>query len=247
MIPIVTSKANDGLERMQRALAREGAVALTDAFDAKAISTLGAECDRTLSDPTATATAATLLRRSPMVTALSEEGPIATTARALLGPAAIPFSAFFLDKTLDGNWEMPWHQNLRIPVEEPPPDVPLKVLREHGVPHVIPDRAFLDGVLIARVSLDDQHAENGGLEVVPGSHTDGILTDARVAAVGDAGPGHPCIAPAGTIVFFRALLVHRSLRSTSTDRRRVLQLEFTANELPFGLRWYGLSSNAARA
>ena len=245
MIPIVTSKASDGLERMQGALAREGAVALTDALDAEAISTLGAECERIFSDPIAKA--ASLLRRSPMVAAVSREGPIATSVRALLGAAAIPFSAFFLDKTLDGNWEMPWHQNLRIPVEEPPPDAPLKVLREHGVPHVIPDREFLDGVLIARVSLDDQHAENGGLEVVPGSHNDGILTDARVAAVGDAGPGRLCLAPAGTIVFFRALLVHRSLRSTSTDRRRVLQIEFSASELPFGLRWYGLSSSAARA
>ena len=245
MIPIVTSEASDGIERMQRALAREGAVALTDVFDAEAISTLRAECDRTFSDPTATA--ASLLRRSPMVTALSKEGPIATIVHALLGAAPIPFSAFFLDKTLDGNWVMPWHQNLRIPVEEPPPDVPLKVLREHGVPHVIPDRELLDGVLIARVSLDDHHAENGALEVVPGSHDDGILTDARVAAVGDAGPGQVCFAPAGTVVFFRALLVHRSLRSTSTDRRRVLQLEFSANELPFGLRWYGLPSSAARA
>ncbi|MBX3723274.1 MAG: phytanoyl-CoA dioxygenase family protein [Turneriella sp.] len=178
-----------------------------------------------------------LLKTSELVRKIAAATPLLETVHAHLGPNAVPFSAFFLDKSAHSNWQMPWHQNLRIPVETP---APVTALVENGVAHIIPDAAYLGNVLIARISLDAQRPENGALEVIPGSHLAGILDETAVAAAGDSGNAIcPALAP-GDIFFFNALLVHRSKPSLLRTPRRVLQIEYAPGP-PSGCRWFGLT------
>ena len=85
-------------------------------------------------------------------------------------------------------------------------------------------------VVTAIVFLDDATTENGALRVIPGSHRNGpvprdpsdptrFLTDP--AAV-DAGDAVVIEAPAGTVVWFGAFLVHCSSPNRTTGHRRAL-------------------------
>jgi phytanoyl-CoA dioxygenase PhyH len=97
-------------------------------------------------------------------------------------------------------------------------------------------------IATAVLFLDDAHAGNGGLEVLPGSHRGG-------PRLGGAKPGFGrnelkpesvsddelvlLEVPAGTLVCFGSLLVHRSLPNASdTDRRTLLYSYQPAGRLP---------------
>lgn len=86
-------------------------------------------------------------------------------------------------------------------------------------------------VVTAMLFLDEANAANGCLEVVPGSHKNGkvktwdtpglrnreIDTDAY-----DMSKLMPLEVPAGSVAYFNAFLVHRSLPNTSDQDRRAL-------------------------
>lgn len=87
-------------------------------------------------------------------------------------------------------------------------------------------------VATAMLFLDDATVENGCLEVVPGSHREGVQPRLTVDGFGalemdpnryDASRLLPLEVPAGTVAFFGPFLVHRSLfNRTSHDRRALL-------------------------
>ncbi|WP_051579737.1 phytanoyl-CoA dioxygenase family protein [Pseudonocardia acaciae] len=71
-------------------------------------------------------------------------------------------------------------------------------------------------VVTAMVLLDDAHAGNGALTLVPGSHLDDPAPDPTPVTL---------TASAGTVIFFRSRLLHRSDPNRSdTDRRALLYL-----------------------
>jgi ectoine hydroxylase len=84
----------------------------------------------------------------------------------------------------------------------------------------------------ALLFLDDATRENGCLEVAPGSHTGGVLATRDVEGFGsletdtarfDESRLVALEVPAGSVVFFGSLLVHRSLPNrTDRDRRALL-------------------------
>jgi ectoine hydroxylase len=87
-------------------------------------------------------------------------------------------------------------------------------------------------VMTALIYLDDATVENGCLEVSPGSHRDGMRMGRKMAdgfganeldeAKFDMHTLIPVEAAAGTVVFFGAFLVHRSLPNRSVKDRRAL-------------------------
>jgi ectoine hydroxylase-related dioxygenase (phytanoyl-CoA dioxygenase family) len=86
-------------------------------------------------------------------------------------------------------------------------------------------------IATALVFLDDATRENGCLEVAPGSHTGGVRAQREVEGFGalemdterfDDSRLVALEVPAGTVVFFGSLLVHRSLPNRSDADRRVL-------------------------
>lgn len=76
-------------------------------------------------------------------------------------------------------------------------------------------------VVTAMVLLDDADATNGALTVVPGSHHGEIRDDDEPPRPGDAEPVL-VEAPAGTVVFFHSLVLHRSDPNRSDRDRRAM-------------------------
>ncbi len=179
-----------------------------------------------------------LLRASPAVASVANHPALAPVIRDILGSKARPFAAFFLDKTADSNWQIPWHQNLRLPVAPGNADSNYEIA--HGIPQIIPDAEYLDGVLIVRISLDEQSAENGALEFIPGSHRNGISTPEALEQITQTTPALCPDLAAGSTFLFKALLIHRSRPSQTQAHRRVLQIEYAADCAPPGFAWYGL-------
>jgi ectoine hydroxylase-related dioxygenase (phytanoyl-CoA dioxygenase family) len=87
-------------------------------------------------------------------------------------------------------------------------------------------------VATAMLFLDDATRENGCLEAAPGSHREGVRPMRQVEGFGslemdtdqfDLTRLQPIEATAGSVVFFGAFLVHRSLPNrTNADRRALL-------------------------
>jgi hypothetical protein len=76
--------------------------------------------------------------------------------------------------------------------------------------------------------------------VLPGSHTTGRL-DAAAVAAWSARAGElavDCLVPAGGAVVMRPLVLHASASRDGQGHRRVIHLEYAAEALPDGLRWY---------
>lgn len=106
-------------------------------------------------------------------------------------------------------------------------------------------------IVTAMLFLDEATQENGCLQVVPGSHRDGVWKGRRdgdhfaaneidPAAYPDA-QSLPVEVPAGSVVFFGPFLVHQSAPNTSERERRALLYSYQ----PPG-RWTQLQALKAR-
>ena len=107
-----------------------------------------------------------------------------------------------------------------------------------GVPHVQPPAELLERMLAVRVHLDDCGAENGPVRVIPGSHRAGRLSPAAVDAWRAGAEPVDCLAERGAILAFRPLILHASSPAAAPAHRRVVHLEFAAEELPAPLEWH---------
>lgn len=155
-------------------------------------------------------------------------------------PGARPVRVVAFNKSEGGNWALPWHQDRVIAVQDKA-DVPgfSNWTRKAGVWHVEPPIAFLQRMIFARVHLDPATAENGALELAPGTHDLGKVADTDVGGlVGRLGQAHElCIADRGDILVAGALTLHRSRASQSAARRRAIRIDYSADELPPPLEW----------
>lgn len=174
--------------------------------------------------------------RWPALRSLAHSPPILTLAHALLDDHAAIVRAILFDKSPNANWDVPWHQDTTIAVQQRadvPGFGPWSV--KAGIPHVQPPADVLERVATIRIHLDDCGPDNGPLLVVPASHLAGILRDPDPADCDSRSVC--CDVPAGGIVAMRPLLLHASRRSTAPSHRRVLHLEFASGPLPGGLQW----------
>jgi ectoine hydroxylase-related dioxygenase (phytanoyl-CoA dioxygenase family) len=174
----------------------------------------------------------------PEVTALCRHPGIAALVRKVLGPHAFACKATLFDKTPQANWKVAWHQDLAIAVhgEARPPGWKAWSLKA-GVLHAQPPRTVLDNMLALRLHLDDCNASNGALRLIPGSHRDGRLDEAATEAWKARNTGLRCDVQAGGVLLMRPLILHASSAGDSPAQRRVLHLEFAAQDLPEDLDW----------
>jgi ectoine hydroxylase-related dioxygenase (phytanoyl-CoA dioxygenase family) len=179
-----------------------------------------------------------VLERAPKVWEIVRASPIVPLARGVAGDKAQVVRSILFDKTEQTNWLVPWHQDATIAVREHlevPGFGPWSM--KDGEAHCRPPRNILDGVLVLRVHLDDVGADNGPLRVVPGSHAAGLLPAAEVDRVAKEATYVECCTKAGGVVLMRPHSVHASPKATRPQRRRVLHLEWSVDELPGGLAW----------
>jgi hypothetical protein len=169
-------------------------------------------------------------------------GPLLATPalRGLLGelfPVGCHLTkAIYFDKPAGSNWLVAWHQDLMINVAQRadrPGYGPWTA--KAGWVAVQPPAAVLENTVTIRLHLDDCDATNGALKVVPGSHRQGVVPAESIAS--HTATATVCAVPAGGAMLMKPLLLHASNRSTSARPRRVIHLEFSAEELPAGLAW----------
>jgi ectoine hydroxylase-related dioxygenase (phytanoyl-CoA dioxygenase family) len=170
---------------------------------------------------------------------LAAERAIHDHVTPVVGQGAIPVRALFFDKTPEANWPVLWHQDLTIAVaarhdQEGWGPWSLKA----GIPHVEPPARLLAKMLTIRLHLDDCHADNGPLRVIPGSHALGRLSRERIQAMRQSTEEVTCVAPEGSALLMCPLLLHASSPARTPQHRRVLHIEYAPEDLlPPPLRW----------
>lgn len=156
----------------------------------------------------------------------------------LLGKTARPVRAILFDKHDGANWALGWHQDRVIEVAERievPGYGPWTV--KQGRLRAAPPIALLEKMLTVRIHLDPVRADNAPLCVAPGSHRLGYVAEDAIGDVVSRCGSATCLADAGTVWFYVTPILHGSARSASGSRRRVLQMDIAACDLPGGLRW----------
>ena len=172
---------------------------------------------------------------------LHRSGPIGRVAADCLGEASRPVRAILFDKSAATNWALGWHQDRTIAVRERS-DIddfgPWSV--KAGIAHVEPPFALLEAMLTMRIHLDPVPETNAPLLIALGSHRLGRIAerdiDTSVARCGI----FACTADRGDIWLYATPILHASARAARPEHRRVLQVDFSAQQLPFGLDWLGI-------
>jgi len=172
---------------------------------------------------------------------LARDGPVGAVAASILRGGSHPVRAILFDKTAAANWSLAWHQDRTVAVArrvEVEGFGPWTV--KDGLLHVAPPFAVLAGMVTLRVHLDPVPVTNAPLLVAPGSHRLGRIAEAEVADVVKRCGTAACIADAGDIWLYATPILHASEAARTPVRRRVLQVDFAAGDLPGGLEWSGL-------
>lgn len=107
--------------------------------------------------------------------------------------------------------------------------------------------ALLQQLLSVRLHIDDCGDDDGPLQVLAGSHRNGLMGVEAAFAARQTQTPVSCLARQGDAMLMRPLLVHSSSRSTGSSKRRVLHFLFGPGELPLGLRWPYLQPEAVTA
>ncbi len=145
--------------------------------------------------------------------------------------------ATLFDKTAGRNWSVPWHQDRTIAVAaylDTPGFGPWS--RKAGVLHVEPPFAILSAMVTLRLHLDDCPSTNAPLVVAAGSHKARVCAE-TAAEQAELRPNISCTAMAGDVWAYATPILHCSAKATMPTRRRVLQIDFAAVDLPAGLAW----------
>jgi len=172
---------------------------------------------------------------------LTVNGLVGSIAGSALGPDARPVRAVLFDKTAARNWALGWHQDRTIVVEEHADTQgfgPWTV--KAGLVQVEPPFAILDRMVTIRVHLDGVDATNAPLRIVPGSHRLGRLPEASIRQLVEDRGERECLANPGDVWLYATPIVHGSRAANPPRRRRVLQVDYAAVDLPTPLRWRGL-------
>ena len=187
-----------------------------------------------------------LFGRDRLEEMLSPPGPIGALAAETLGPRVKPVRAILFDKAPDNNWSLGWHQDRTIAVRRK-----IEVegfgawTRKAGILHVAPPWAILMKMLTVRIHLDRVDEDNAPLIVALGSHDLGRISEDRVEAMAQSLPQMACLANAGDIWVYATAILHASDAARLPRRRRVLQVDYAADDLPGGLEWLGLGTSPA--
>ena len=179
-----------------------------------------------------------LLGISSHVSQFSRSAPVLSLLKKFTGASMFPVRTIFFDKTPETNWLVSWHQDLSIAVRdriEAPGFTGWSI--KDKVLHVHPPREILEGMVTFRLHLDDCDVRNGALKVVPGSHRDGKLGSSDISKWTAAHEPVVCELAKGGALLMRPLLLHASSPAENPSHRRVLHLEYAAQELPNGLKW----------
>jgi ectoine hydroxylase-related dioxygenase (phytanoyl-CoA dioxygenase family) len=174
-----------------------------------------------------------VMQRMPELAAFVWNPAMQELVRTLVGDRAFITKSIWFDKPPGGNWFVGYHQDISISVDRKVEvEGYSRWTAKQGIIGVVPPVHVLENTLTLRIHLDDADATNGALQVKQGTHRNGILRSTDVAA-----NEVECSLRAGDVMVMRPLLLHASMRSTTTKPRRVLHIEVSRQELAAPLQW----------
>jgi ectoine hydroxylase-related dioxygenase (phytanoyl-CoA dioxygenase family) len=174
-------------------------------------------------------------------THLAPSGAIGAVAASVLGDACRPVRAILFDKNPAANWALSWHQDRTICVaarHEAEGFGPWTL--KSGIHHVEPPFDLLASMVTLRVHLDEVPSNNAPLLIAPGSHRLGRIAEGEIDAAVNACGTFACTANVGDTWLYATPVVHASQAAARAARRRVLQLDYAARDLPAPLEWLGI-------
>jgi ectoine hydroxylase-related dioxygenase (phytanoyl-CoA dioxygenase family) len=166
----------------------------------------------------------------PAVNSLATDSRLLNIAWDVLGPAAFPFRATLFDKSATANWLVVWHQDTALPLRERDETTgwgPWSI--KDGVHYARAPASSLSQVLALRFHLDQSHAGNGPLRILPGTHKLGVLTDDAIHDLASRISPVECLVCAGGVLAMHPLLIHASSKSQIPLPRRVIHIEYAAS------------------
>jgi hypothetical protein len=161
--------------------------------------------------------------------------------RKRLGANARPVRAILFDKNVETNWSLDWHQDRTIAVAKRKEVSGFKNWTiKQGIQHVEPPFELLADMVTLRIHLDDVGPDNAPLRIAPGSHKFGrLVEDDYASAIVQCGEAE-CLAKSGDIWSYSTPILHASKSAVRPQRRRVLQVDYSASSLPAELQWAGI-------
>lgn len=144
--------------------------------------------------------------------------------------------SIYFDKPEKSNWFVAYHQDLTISVDK---KIEVENFENWTVKQnqfaVQPPTEILESNFTIRIHIDKTTKDNGALKVINNSHSKGIL---RIENLGIENEKETiCEVEKGGIMIMKPLLFHASNKTTNNERRRVIHIEFSKQELPNGLEW----------
>ena len=169
---------------------------------------------------------------------LSINGCIGRLVKATLGSQAQAVRAILFDKSVTTNWALGWHQDRTIVVKKRidcDGFGPWSI--KTGLQHVAPPFALLSRMLTLRVHLDPVVDDNGPLLVAIASHRHGAIPEKQIEGIIKESRIFACEAERGDVWLYSTPILHASKAASTPSRRRVLQIDYSADLLPGGLEW----------
>lgn len=167
------------------------------------------------------------------------KGIIGDLAREEQGSASRPVRILLFNKKPGMNWALGFHQDRTIAVArrvEVDRFDPWSV--KDGQPHVQPPQSMIDRMLTLRIHLDDTGVDAAPLLILPGSHRLGRLSEGAIEAIAGRTDPFACVARRGDVWVYATSIVHGSKAfAAPRGQRRVLQVDYAAEDLPGGLKW----------
>ena len=144
--------------------------------------------------------------------------------------------SIYFDKPEESNWFVAYHQDLTISVDKKMEIENFENWTTKQNQYAVqPPKEILEKNFTIRIHIDKTTKENGALKVLRKSHkngmvrTDNIIFKEEIEAI--------CEVEKGGIMIMKPLIFHASNKTTNNERRRVIHIEFSNQQLPNDLQW----------
>ena len=164
---------------------------------------------------------------------IGRKSELAQIVWARIGAGARPVRAIAFDKSAENNWGLGWHQERTICVKRRADMTGFGPwTTKQGLQHVQPPFSVTEAMATVRIHLDSVEADNAPLLIASGSHRCGLIREMDISEVVEASEIHSCQAEAGDVWLYATAVLHASERAVRPKRRRVLQVDYSASNLP---------------
>ena len=99
---------------------------------------------------------------------------------------------------------------------------------------------LIERMVTLRIHFDPIDGGNAPLLIAPGSHRHGLIADSATDEMVAQCEVFACLAEAGDVWAYSTPILHASQAVGPGRRRKVLQVDYSPDDLPDGLDWLGL-------